>query len=101
MKNAAEAAFQKDLLTVDQMHWLAWQFVGQNDIPSEPMRWINKAIRTQSDVSLVDLKAALLFKDGKQQEALMEAKRALKDTKGEDKKAEPAKTLLKVIEQNQ
>lgn len=89
--------FEQNKLTPTQIHWLCWQCVTLSDIPHEPMRWINQALRINPCYELMDTKAALLYKDGKKDDAVELIKQAEKAAKTESKDDAPTKILAQIV----
>ncbi len=66
---------------IDWLHYYAWQFHTCDEIPSEPMRWLNYAIRQDPTHEMLDSKAYLQFRDNKINDALETLKLANKAAK--------------------
>jgi len=89
--------FETNKLSASQIHWLCWQCIGLAEIPHAPMRWINQALRTNPCYELMDTKAALLYKDGKKEDAAELLKQAEKVAKAESKSDAPSKILAQIV----
>ena len=79
--------FKKGELSENELHWLAAIFMNApgDEVPHEPMQWINQAVRTSPAPDVLDTKAALLFKDKKYDQALEVCKEARKPAKAQGK----------------
>jgi len=93
--------FESGKLSPNELHYYAWQFNGQTTIPSEPMRWLNFAIREEETPEMWETKAYLQYKDGKNEDALQSIQHAIKLAKAEDIELKGANDLLGYLKGNQ
>jgi thioredoxin-related protein len=77
------------------LHWCAVQFITADldDIPAEPMQWINALIRQSSRAEYFDTKAALLLRDKKYDAALEASREAQKHAAMQNYPEESVKIL--------
>ncbi len=87
--------FESRQLEPPLLHWCAVQFITADldDIPAEPMQWINALIRQGNRAEYYDTKAALLLRDKKYEAALEASREAQKNAAIQNYPEDSAKIL--------